>query len=94
MAYSDSARSGTAEEALSRHVEVTVADLFRQLLDNGGEFSGDSDFFLSGGNSLLGARLVALLRRTFGVKVTIRDVFRARTVGAIAQVVTDRGEQR
>lgn len=71
-----------------------VAELFREILGLDEAPDADGDFFDSGGNSILGARLVVMLRRDFDVKVTIRDVFGSRTVGAIAVVVEQHGQPR
>jgi acyl carrier protein len=87
MAHTNPPTPDVAEE---RDVLHGVAELFREILGLDGEPDPDSDFFEAGGNSILGARLVVMLRRTFGVKVTIRDVFRARTVAAVAAVIGER----
>lgn len=75
-------------------IEVIVINVFRDVLRDGAEpaehIDGSSDFFELGGNSILGARLVAQLRQLVGVKVTVRDLFRARTAGALALVVGER----
>ncbi|GAA2044045.1 hypothetical protein GCM10009839_54400 [Catenulispora yoronensis] len=90
------------EQTDPRTVEERVAALFDDLLAErapaGGAATGfpatgfpaAGDFFERGGNSMLAARLVARLRREFDVKVSIRDVFRGRTVAAVAQAVHDR----
>lgn len=65
----------------------TVAAVFAELLGGDEPITADSDFFLMGGNSMLGARLVARLREVCGVRVGVRDVFGGRTVGAIADAV-------
>ncbi|HET9899243.1 MAG TPA: phosphopantetheine-binding protein [Streptosporangiaceae bacterium] len=76
-------------------VEERVASLFGALLPERpptGSAAGlaSDDFFERGGNSMLAARLVASLRREFEVDVSIRDVFRGRTVAAISQAVRNR----
>lgn len=76
-------------------IELKVASVFRSLLpkqgDDGEEvnISADMDFFDLGGNSMLAARLVVKLRQELEVNVSIRDVFRGRTVRAISQAVRD-----
>ncbi len=64
----------------------SLTDLFGQLLrlDRVGI---DDDFFASGGDSLLAARLVAAIRETSGVVVSVRSVFDAPTVRALSAAV-------
>ncbi|CUU59639.1 Phosphopantetheine attachment site [Parafrankia irregularis] len=74
--------------------EEAVIDAFvRSLADSGAVVTPASDFFLLGGTSVLGAQLVASLRQTLPVKVTIRDLFRARSAGALADVLRARAAQ-
>jgi len=45
------------------------------------------NFFLLGGNSLLGTQVIAQLRSTFGVEVSLLELFDHPTVGGLAEVV-------
>ncbi|MFF9672031.1 non-ribosomal peptide synthase/polyketide synthase [Streptomyces eurythermus] len=47
------------------------------------------DFFELGGESLLAARVLARVRDELGVRLTLRDVFTARTVAALAPLLAD-----
>ncbi|MGW1606865.1 amino acid adenylation domain-containing protein, partial [Streptomyces eurythermus] len=47
------------------------------------------DFFDLGGESLLAARVLARIRDELGVRLTLRDVFTARTVAALAPLLAD-----
>ncbi|MEV7242588.1 non-ribosomal peptide synthase/polyketide synthase [Streptomyces sp. NPDC093248] len=47
------------------------------------------DFFDLGGESILAARLLARVRDELGVRLTVRDVFTARTVAALAPLLAD-----
>lgn len=64
-------------------VEEVVASVFASVL--GVERVGrDDNFFELGGNSLLATQVTSRLRRVFGVPVELREVFEARSVGAVA----------
>ncbi|MEU6776075.1 non-ribosomal peptide synthase/polyketide synthase [Streptomyces sp. NPDC046759] len=47
------------------------------------------DFFELGGDSILAARVLARIRDDLGVRLTVRDVFTARTVAALAPLLVD-----
>jgi acyl carrier protein len=86
-------RTERAAPAAGRQPDIAgaVADAFAQVLEQGRDVvSAHSDFFDLGGNSIQGAQLVARLRHAVPVKVTIRDLFRARTVGALVTVLEER----
>jgi amino acid adenylation domain-containing protein len=83
---------GDSEEQVSREpaseLEEAVLATVHGLL--GSTSCGiDDDFFLSGGHSLLGAQLVTRIRTTYGVELTLRDLFEAPTAALLAQKVEE-----
>ncbi len=49
--------------------------------------NADADFFDIGGNSLLAARLLSRIEASFGRKVSLASLFKARTVQGLARLV-------
>ncbi|MFD1810849.1 amino acid adenylation domain-containing protein [Rhodococcus gannanensis] len=75
-------------------LEELVAEVFRELV-GGAVFAASDDFFAVGGNSLLATRLAGRLAAIADVDVTVRDVFEAPTVAALAAVLGARsGRER
>jgi NAD(P)-dependent dehydrogenase (short-subunit alcohol dehydrogenase family)/acyl carrier protein len=69
------------------NVEREVADLWQEFL--GLDQVGIHDnFFLLGGHSLLGTRLISRLRDTFDVDIPLRRLFDAPTVAGLAETIT------
>jgi len=70
--------------------ETHLAEIFRQVLGLDEAAPADADFFTDlGGNSLRAAQLVTRLREDdAATPVTVRDVYEARTVAALAERMT------
>ena len=76
--FRDDARAAPRTE-----MEKTVAGILEALL-NLEHVDVEENFFSLGGHSLLGAQLVARLRDTFGIEMSLRVIFEAPTVGELA----------
>ncbi|GAA1024589.1 MULTISPECIES: amino acid adenylation domain-containing protein [Amycolatopsis] len=70
----------------SSAVEHALADIWREVL-RVEEISVHDDFFRIGGHSLLATRVLARIRKQLGVRVSLRDLFAARTVAELATVI-------
>jgi len=64
-------------------IERSVAGLVANLL-NVEKVGREDNFFLLGGHSLLGAQLIAELRKVFGVEISLQALFEAPTVAALS----------
>jgi acyl carrier protein len=82
---------GSAEPCTS--TEQRVAEILGELL-NLESVGLEDNFFLLGGHSLLGAQLIARLRDTFGVEISLRSLFEGPTVAALSAELDRLGENR
>ncbi|MCV7419610.1 non-ribosomal peptide synthase/polyketide synthase [Mycobacterium yunnanensis] len=69
--------------------EATLCQIFGEVLGVD-EVGVEDDFFDLGGHSLLSIRLIGGMRTALGVETSIRDVFDAPTVAALAALVDSR----
>jgi phosphopantetheine binding protein/AMP-binding enzyme len=67
-------------------VERAVAEILSGLLKVG-QIGANANFFMIGGHSLLGTQLIARARDTFGVHLTLRNLFDNPTVAGIAKEI-------
>ncbi len=75
--------------ALTSSAEATVLKIWARVLQiDVSQLSSSTNFFESGGTSLLGARLVKALEREFGRPVSITDLFLYPNPKGLAQLVT------
>jgi amino acid adenylation domain-containing protein len=63
-----------------------LVGLWRELLGHD-EVGPDSNFFTSGGHSLLGAKLLQRIEEEYGVTVKLADLFGSPTPAAIAEIL-------
>jgi non-ribosomal peptide synthetase-like protein len=75
-----------ASRASGNATERTIAEAFAEFVPHRGDIGFGDDFFLDlGGNSLVAAQVVSRLRRNPATaSLTMRDVYEARTVAALA----------
>lgn len=67
-------------------IERLLAEIWCELLQRDRLGAGE-DFFEAGGNSLLANQVVARIRDRLGVEVPLGELFRAPTIGGLADVV-------
>ena len=73
-------------------IEVALAELWSELL--GVEKVGLRDnFFELGGYSILGLRLMSATRETFGVELSLRDLFEGPTIEQMLEVIYSKVEE-
>ncbi|WP_338778181.1 phosphopantetheine-binding protein [Streptomyces sp. DG1A-41] len=63
-----------------------MVDIFRRVLETD-SVSADTDFFESGGDSLMGTRVLSAVARVQGVELTFDDLVGAPTPAALADRV-------
>jgi amino acid adenylation domain-containing protein len=64
-------------------VEKAVADMLADLLKVD-QVDVEANFFVLGGHSLVGAQLISQIRRSFGVEMSLRVLFKGPTVAEIS----------
>lgn len=70
-------------------IEAEIAEVWQDLLGIG-PGSAEESFFVLGGNSLLGTRLVARLSERFGVPLSLREFFTNATLAGLAAAIETR----
>jgi NAD(P)-dependent dehydrogenase (short-subunit alcohol dehydrogenase family) len=80
---SSAAAPAAPDARFAREEERSIAAVWTELI--GVEMDGPHEnFFERGGHSLMATRVLARLNAVAGVKLTLRDVFDAPTIGALA----------
>ncbi|HKG20608.1 MAG TPA: SDR family oxidoreductase, partial [Blastocatellia bacterium] len=78
--------------APSDEIQMTIARIWQEQL--GIDRLGINDnFFELGGNSLIGLKIISLLRKELGVEIPIVALFEGPTVSALARVISSDGKQ-
>lgn len=72
----------SGNDAANLDLENRIGAIIASLLGQP-TVKGSDNFFMLGGHSMLGVQLVAKIRDTFGVKLTLRQLFGAPTVNAL-----------
>ncbi|GAA2454074.1 amino acid adenylation domain-containing protein [Streptomyces lavendulocolor] len=67
--------------------QAALCDLVAEVVGVSGRVGADRDFFEIGGHSLAALRLADRIRTTLGLEATVGDVFRARNVRALADLL-------
>lgn len=80
--------SRSSDQRPETELELLLVDVWRDILGVD-EVGIDDDFFALGGHSLLMLRMAGRLRDSLGVQLTLRTLFNAPTVRALAGVLTD-----
>ncbi len=68
-------------------VEATLASVWRSILQLDGPLGRNDSFFALGGDSLLATRMLAEIRRRFGVEILLRDLLESRNFGQLAHTI-------
>ena len=80
--------SSTADHVEPRNpVEVTLAQIWADLLDTQASAGVHDNLFALGGHSLTATRLVARIGDAFGVQLPVRQVFSGPTIAELAEAV-------
>jgi amino acid adenylation domain-containing protein len=77
---------GIAAKGIATPIEEKLLKMMKELLETDVLATEDS-FFLAGGHSLLGMQLVMRLRKTFGVDLSLQQLFEAPTVKRLALLI-------
>lgn len=75
--------------AIDQNIESSLTACWQELLGSP-SIGLDDDFFDSGGDSVIAARLFTSIRRMFGVNLALSTLFEARTVRELAAILEGR----
>lgn len=83
--------SGNASESkayrlISGVTEQTLAGIWEKLL--GQKFDdANADFFEHGGHSVLGIRLISMIEKSFGTRLSLSQLFQASTIAVLGEIL-------
>ena len=80
--------AGSAEGEQLGASARALAAIWREVLSCS-TVSSDDDFFMLGGHSLIAVRLLARIRDTFGVDLSIRSIFDHPVLGELAALLDE-----
>ena len=80
--YSAAVTPAVPDDGIRQDIAMMVGSLLDQT-----SVDPDANFFMIGGHSMLAVQLAARIRDTFGVKLTLRQLFTAPTVSALSSEV-------
>ncbi|WP_148054022.1 phosphopantetheine-binding protein, partial [Pseudomonas brassicacearum] len=84
-----SAEAEVADEAApSSELQTLIGQIWREQLQVE-QFQAANHFFLLGGNSIAATQVLARLRETLGLELTLRLLFEAPTLAAFAVAVAN-----
>lgn len=63
-----------------------ISQIFRRVLETD-DIGPESDFFASGGDSLLATRVLSAVARSYGVELSFDDFILAPTPGTLAKLI-------
>ncbi|GAB3949648.1 non-ribosomal peptide synthetase DhbF [Kribbella albertanoniae] len=86
LPHPDLTADTTNGRAPRTHTEITLAGIFRDVLNLDTELGIDTDFFRLGGHSLLAARVVARANALLSTTLTLRDVFDHPRISELARI--------
>jgi|SRR5215207_2926269 len=79
-------RGGQDEASERKSLVQEISALWGELL-NGREVGADDDFFALGGNSLIGIRILDRVSKDYGVDLSARALYLARTPARVAELI-------
>ena len=88
---SSTQRSGAVSVQPRTPTQELLAGIWADVLKVG-EVGLSDDFFELGGHSLLATQVVSRIREIFGVEIALRELFKRRTVEALAEALTAAAE--